>query len=417
MSGWRSRLSALGSRLGPRDVPASEASNGSVAEGRGPRAESTGILGGVRSWTLWPMLWKEFVQMRRDRLTLAMMLGIPVVQLILFGFAIRTEVRNLPTVVLDESRTSESRALVSAMEQTQSFRITHDVASRDEMRAVIERGDARAAIVVPPDFATDVKRRRTATAQVIVDAADPLASSAAISGASLGGLVRSQEMARARGGPSAAPIDVRVRPWYNPALRSAVYIVPGVIGMLLSLTLLLIMSMAIVRERERGTLEQLSVTPIGKTSLMLGKILPFVVVGYVQMTNVLLLGWLLFDVPMRGSVLLLYTVTAAFIVANLGLGMLVSTVTRTQVQAMQAGFFFLLPSILLSGFMFPREAMPAFARWLGLLLPLTYYLEILRGIMLRGTGIAAIWPETLALVVMATGLVALSVRRFRKTVE
>jgi ABC-2 type transport system permease protein len=363
------------------------------------------------------MLWKEFVQMRRDRLTLAMMLGIPVVQLILFGFAIRTEVRHLPTVVLDESRTSESRALVSAMEQTQSFRITHDVASRDEMRAVIERGDARAAIVVPPDFATDVKRRRTATAQVIVDAADPLASSAAISGASLGGLVRSQEMARARGGPSAAPIDVRVRPWYNPALRSAVYIVPGVIGMLLSLTLLLIMSMAIVRERERGTLEQLSVTPIGKTSLMLGKILPFVVVGYVQMTNVLLLGWLLFDVPMRGSVLLLYTVTAAFIVANLGLGMLVSTVTRTQVQAMQAGFFFLLPSILLSGFMFPREAMPAFARWLGLLLPLTYYLEILRGIMLRGTGIAAIWPETLALVVMATGLVALSVRRFRKTVE
>ena len=363
------------------------------------------------------MLWKEFVQMRRDRLTLAMMLGIPVVQLILFGFAIRTEVRHLPTVVLDESRTSESRALVSAMEQTQSFRITHDVASRDELRAVIERGDARAAIVVPPDFATDVKRRRTASAQVIVDAADPLASSAAISGASLGGLVRAQEMARARGGPAAAPIDVRVRPWYNPALRSAVYIVPGVIGMLLSLTLLLIMSMAIVRERERGTLEQLSVTPIGKTSLMLGKILPFVVVGYVQMTNVLLLGWLLFDVPMRGSVLLLYTVTAAFIVANLGLGMLVSTVTRTQVQAMQAGFFFLLPSILLSGFMFPRDAMPAFARWLGLLLPLTYYLEILRGIMLRGTGIAAIWPETLALTVMATALVALSVRRFRKTVE
>ena len=416
------RVPGTGGRV-PEDSPrqgASERGRSGVpypAPGTPHPAPGRGALASIRAWTLWPMLWKEFVQMRRDRLTLAMMLGIPVVQLILFGFAIRTEVRHLPTVVLDESRTSESRALVSAMEQTQSFRITRDVASRDELRAIIERGDARAAIVVPPDFATDVKRRRTATAQVIVDAADPLASSAAIAGASLGGMVRSQEMARARGGPSATPIDVRVRPWYNPALRSAVYIVPGVIGMLLSLTLLLIMSMAIVRERERGTLEQLSVTPIGKTSLMLGKILPFVVVGYVQMTNVLLLGWLLFDVPMRGSILLLYTVTAAFIVANLGLGMLVSTVTRTQVQAMQAGFFFLLPSILLSGFMFPREAMPAFARWLGLLLPLTYYLEILRGIMLRGTGIAAIWPETLALTAMATGLVALSVRRFRKTVE
>jgi len=355
--------------------------------------------------------------MRRDRLTLAMMIGVPVLQLVLFGYAIRTEVRHLPTVVLDESRTAESRALVSVMANTGNFDLVGTAGSRDEVAERINRGEARAAIVIPPDFARDIKRGRTARAQLIVDAADPMASAAAISGASLAAAVRSQELAARAGRGRAPPLEVRVRPWYNPALRSAAYIVPGIIGVLLSLTMLLITSMAVVRERERGTLEQLVVTPIDKTSLMLGKLLPFVLVGYVQMTNVLLLGWLLFDVPMRGSLLLLYLITSAFIVANLALGLLISTVTRTQVQAMQAGFFFLLPSILLSGFMFPREAMPAAAQWLGLLLPLTYYLEVLRGIMLRGSGIAALWPETLALLTMATALVTLSVLRFRKTVE
>jgi ABC-2 type transport system permease protein len=362
------------------------------------------------------MLWKEFVQMRRDRLTLAMMVVIPIVQLLLFGYAIRTEVRHLPTLVLDESRTAESRALVSALEQTQNFRVIGAAASREEIARRVKSGEARAAIVVPPEYATDVKRGRTAQAQVIVDAADPMASGAAISGASLAGLARAQELARARGA-GASPVEVRVRPWYNPALRSAVYIVPGIIGMLLSLTLLLITSMAIVRERERGTLEQLSVTPIGKTSLMLGKILPFVVVGYVQMTNVLILGKLLFDVPIRGSLVTLYAITAAFIVANLGIGLLISTVVRTQTQAMQAGFFFMLPSILLSGFMFPRDAMPVAAQWLGLLLPLTYYLDVLRGVMLKGSGVVLLWKDTTVLVVMAVGLIALSVLRFRKTVE
>ena len=381
-----------------------------------PGTRPTGPLARIRAWALWPMLWKEFVQMRRDRLTLAMMIVIPIVQLLLFGYAIRTEVRHLPTLVLDESRTAESRALVSALEQTQNFRVIGAASSREEIARRVKAGEARAAIVVPPEYATDIKRGRTAQAQVIVDAADPMASGAAISGASLAGMARAQELARARGAP-AAPVEVRVRPWYNPAMRSAVYIVPGIIGMLLSLTLLLITSMAIVRERERGTLEQLSVTPIGKTSLMLGKILPFVVVGYVQMTNVLVLGKLLFDIPIRGSLLTLYAITSAFIVANLAIGLLISTVVKTQTQAMQAGFFFLLPSILLSGFMFPRDAMPVVAQWLGLLLPLTYYLEVLRGVLLKGTGAALLWQDTAALTAMAAGLIAVSVLRFRKTVE
>jgi ABC-2 type transport system permease protein len=251
---------------------------------------------------------------------------------------------------------------------------------------------------------------------VIVDAADPMASSAAISGASLAAAARSSELAQRRVGRG-TPLEVRVRPWYNPALRSEAYIVPGIIGVLLSLTMILITGMAIVRERERGTLEQLIVTPIDKTSLMLGKIFPFVLVGYVQMTVILLLGKLLFDIPIRGSIPLLYLITFGFIVANLGVGLLFSTLVRTQVQAMQLGFFFLLPNILLSGFMFPRVAMPLLAQWLGLLLPLTYYLEVLRGILLKGAGMEYLWKDTLILLGFAAVLVMLSVRRFSKTIE
>jgi ABC-2 type transport system permease protein len=370
----------------------------------------------VRGFRLWPMLHKEFIQMRRDRLTLGMMVGIPAVQLALFGFAIRTEVRHLPTVVLDESRSAESRALVSVMRNTGNFDMIGTVSSRAELEAQLASGDARAAVIIPPEFLRDIKRGRTAYAQVVVDAADPMASSAAISGASLAGAVRGAEILAGRTGRP-PPLEVRVRPWYNPALRSEAYIVPGIIGVLLSLTLLLITGMAIVRERERGTLEQLIVTPLDKTSLMLGKILPFALVGYVQMTVILVLGKLLFDIPIRGSLPLLYVVTLGFIVANLGIGLLISTLVRTQVQAMQLGFFMMLPNILLSGFMFPRVAMPEPAQWLGALLPLTYYLEILRGILLKGIGLEYLWKESLILVGFAIVLVALSVRRFTKTLE
>lgn len=364
----------------------------------------------------WPMLWKEFVQMRRDRFTLGMMIGLPAIQLVLFGFAIRTEVRHLPTVVLDESRTTESRALVDAVRNTGNFDIIAPVGSREELRKRIERGDARAAVVIPPDYEADIKRRRTAQAQVIVDAADPLASSAAISGAALAGQAR----AAALGPPGArreSPIDVRVRPWYNPGLESSIYIVPGIIGLLLTLTLLMITAMALVRERERGTLEQLIVTPISKQGLMLGKVLPFALVGYVQVTVILILGRLVFDVPIRGNVALLYLITAPFIIASLALGLFVSTVVRTQVQAMQLSFVFILPTVLLSGFMFPREAMPAFAQWLGAAFPITYYLRVLRGILLKGVGVDALWRETLALAAFAVVLLAFSVRRFQKNIE
>jgi len=369
------------------------------------------------TWSpLWPMLWKELVQLRRDRMTLGLMLGIPAIQLALFGYAIQTEVRHLPTVVLDESRTSESRRLIEVFRNSGNFDIVAAVDDRATLARAIETGRASAALVIPPDYMRNLKRGRPAEAQIIVDAADPLASSAALSGAALAGSARATELAREAGGRPPA-LEVRVRPWYNPGLRSAVYIVPGIVGVLLSLTLVLITSMAIVRERERGTLEQLIVTPIDKTSLMLGKILPFLLIGYVQITVILVLGRLLFRVPILGSLPLLYLLSLAFIVASLALGLLMSTMVRSQVQAMQLSFLFLLPNILLSGFMFPRQAMPPLAQWIGAALPLTYFLTILRGVLLKGVGFTELWPEALALVGFAVGLVALSVARFHKTIE
>jgi len=362
------------------------------------------------------MLWKELIQLRRDRMTLGLMLGIPAIQLALFGYAIQTEVRHLPTVVLDESRTSESRRLIEVFRNSGNFDIVAAVDDRATLARAIETGRASAALVIPPDYMRNLKRGRPAEAQIIVDAADPLASSAALSGAALAGSARATELAREAGGRPPA-LEVRVRPWYNPGLRSAVYIVPGIVGVLLSLTLVLITSMAIVRERERGTLEQLIVTPIDKTSLMLGKILPFLLIGYVQITVILVLGRLLFRVPILGSLPLLYLLSLAFIVASLALGLLMSTMVRSQVQAMQLSFLFLLPNILLSGFMFPRQAMPPLAQWIGAALPLTYFLTILRGVLLKGVGFTELWPEALALVGFAVGLVALSVARFHKTIE
>ncbi len=368
----------------------------------------------VRGWPFWAMLWKEFIQLGRDRFTLAMMTGIPVVQIALFGYAIQTEVRHLPTVVVDESRSAQSRSMVTTLENTGNFDIVAEVGDRDAVREWFDGGRARAAVIIPPDFARDLKRRRPASIQVIIDAADPLSAAAGISAGSQVGAAQSQRLVAAGG---AGTIEVRVRPWYNPGLRSSVYIVPGIIGVLLSMTLVVIASTAVVRERERGTLEQLIVTPISKTSLMLGKIVPFLLIGYVQVTVILLVGRLLFDIPIVGSVLDLYVVALPFNVASLGVGLLVSSAVQNQAQAMQLGFLYLLPNILLSGFMFPREAMPVAAQWIGAALPLTYFLRALRGILLKGVGLQDLWREFGALSGFAVVLVMLAVMRFRKTVE
>lgn len=372
----------------------------------------------VARWPIWAMLWKEFVQMRRDRFTLAMMIGIPMIQIALFGYAIQTEVRHLPMVVVDESRSPQSRALIRALTSTGYFDLEAHLEDREEVRRWVERGDAAAAVIIPPDFAKDLKRRREATAQVIIDAADPLSSSAAIAASGQIAALQTRQMVVQAAGPQGLPsVDVRVRPWYNPALKSSVYIVPGIIGVLLSMTMVIVASIAVVRERERGTLEQLIVTPINKTSLMLGKIVPFLVVGYVQMTVILLVGRLLFGVPISGSLVDLYLGALPFIVASLGVGLLVSTAVTTQAQAMQLGFFYLLPNILLSGFMFPRAAMPEPAQWIGAALPLTYFLLVLRGILLKGVDLGTLAPEVATLTGFSVVLIALAVRRFNKRID
>lgn len=370
----------------------------------------------VRRWTVWPMLWKEFLQLRRDRLTFAMMTGLPAMQLLLFGYAIQTDVRRLPTVVLDESRTSESRALIQVLANTDNFTFVASVPDRASAKRWIERGAARVALVIPPEYQRNIRSGHTGVAQMLIDAADPQSSGAAIAGAQLAAQARGAQLLASQY-KIRPPVEIRVRPWYNPAQKSATFIVPGIVGILLTITMTLITSTAIVKERERGTLEQLIVTPISRTSLMLGKLVPFVLVGYVQMSVILMLGVTFFDIPIMGSLGLLYALALVFIVASLGVGLLISTVARSQVQAMQLSFFFMLPNILLSGYIFPRAAMPEPAQWIGAVLPLTWFLDILRGVMLKGVGMRDLWTQLGVLSVAAVLLLVVSVRRFSKTLD
>ena len=364
------------------------------------------------------IVWKEFIQMRRDRATLGLMLGIPIMQLTLFGYAIRQDVRNLPTVVFDASRTQESRALVQRFGATDNFLIRGDVASYADALRRIDAGHARAAIVIPEDYARRLKRGRPAQVQVLVDASDPTASQSAIAAAMLVGQTGNVRIIAERFGADLRdgrqPLDIRVRPLYNPALKSVLFIVPGIIGMILSNILIIITAMAVVREREHGTLEQLIVTPLTRGEIMLGKIAPYLLVGLVQLTAVLVVGSLVFRVPIRGSIPLIYAMSFLFVFASLGLGLFVSTIARNQAQAIQTSFFFLLPNVLLSGFMFPREAMPPVAEEIGLILPLTHYLQIIRGIVLKGVGLESLWPQALALVGFSTAFITFATLRFNK---
>jgi ABC-2 type transport system permease protein len=367
------------------------------------------------------LLIKEFLQMRRDRLTLAMMLGLPIIQLLLFGFAINTDVKHLPTIVFNQSLQQDSRDLLSALEASQYFDITNIASNFQEVNAAVDSGKTKVGIIIPPDFSENLKHGRTAAVQVIVDASDSMSASSAISAAQLIGQQKSQQIILQKmrgfsGHPVEMPYDIRIRPWYNPDFVSAFYMVPGIMGVILTMTMVMITSMAIVRERERGTLEQLIVTPMKTWELMLGKIIPYSLVGYVQVTVALLVGIIVFDLPIRGSLALLYGLTFLFIIASLALGILISTLTKTQMQAMQLSFFVFLPSILLSGFMFPREAMPLFFNLLGNLLPLTFYLQILRGIILKGVGLSVLWPQILALTVFIIVTLTISIKKFQKKI-
>lgn len=362
------------------------------------------------------ILYKEFLQMRRDRMTLGMVFMLPLVQLILFGYAIQTEVKHIPTVVFDQSLSAESRDLLDSFSASGYFDITSTAGSFTEVNGAIDSGKAKVGIIFPPDFDRGLKRGTPAQVQVIVDASDNMVANQAIAIANSIGLIKSQEILAQRttiGGP---PYDVRVRPWYNPDGITAYYMVPAILGIIVTMTMVVMTSMGIVRERERGTLEQLIVTPVRPYELMIGKILPYIALGYLQITVALLVGVIVFGVPIRGSLLELYLLTLFFITASLGLGILISNVAKTQMQAIQMSFFIFLPSILLSGFLFPREAMPPFIYYLSTLIPLTYYLDIIRGIVLKGIGFPYLVGQVSALLVFSLVLLTLSVLKFKKRI-
>ena len=362
--------------------------------------------------------WKELIQLRRDRLTLAMTVLLPVLQLLLFGFAVNTDVRHIPTVVFDADRSPDSRDLVRTLEVTGYFDVIGSVADYDEVDRAL-RATAGAAIVIAPHYAADLAAGRTARVELVLDGSDPQIVGSA-SGAATGLMAaRSASIAadRARRGGLPAPrpaLDLAVNVLYNPEQRSAVNIVPGLVGLILSLTMVMMTSMAIARERERGTLEQLIVSPAKTVEIIVGKILPYVGIGYFQMALILLAGRVVFDVRVAGSVGLLFALASVFIAGNLAIGLFFSTLARTQQQAMQMSLFFLLPNILLSGFVFPFDAMPAFARAPAQLLPLTHFLRIVRGVALKASGFPDLGKELLWMTGILVALVALSSLRFRK---
>ena len=366
------------------------------------------------------VLMKEFVQMRRDRLTFAMMIGVPIMQLVLFGYAINSDPKSLPAAVVSAEASPFSRSLVRALENTGYFKVVAMPATVDEADELLVLGKVQFVLQIPEDFSRKVQRGERATVLVEADATDPSATSnaiAALNQIAVTGLDHdlTGSLAALKAKPS--PFEIRVHRRYNPEGITQYNIVPGLMGVVLTMTMIMMTSIAMTRERERGTMENLLATPVRPLEVMLGKIVPYILVGYVQVIVILTAAKFLFDVPMVGSVTLLSTVLILFIAANLAIGFTFSTLARSQMQAMQMTMFFFLPSMLLSGFMFPYRGMPGWAQWLGEIFPLTHFLRIVRGIMLKGTGIseltANIWPLALILLVVS----AVALKRYQRTLD
>ena len=366
------------------------------------------------------MVGKEFVQMRRDRLTFAMLIGIPLLQLILFGYAINSDPRHLPTAVLSADNSPYSRAIVSGMQTSTYFDITARPESRAGLRRLIREGRVQFALTIPEDFGRSLLRGDRPVLLLEADATDPTATGGAV--AAFPEIARRALLKELKGvelglNQSEPPVDIRIHNEYNPEIETQYNIVPGLMGVILTLTLVMITSLAITRESERGTMEHLLSTPIRPLEVMLGKIVPYILVGYIQMLLITVAARFLFDVPMHGSVILAFLLSIVFIGANLSVGVTVSTVVRTQLQAVQMSIFFFLPSLMLSGFMFPFRGMPAWAQALGSTLPLTHYLRMIRGILLKGNGLADsiehVWPVLL----FWTVVVVIGLRRYRQTLD
>jgi ABC-2 type transport system permease protein len=364
---------------------------------------------------------KEFVQLFRDPRTLALAVVIPIVQLFLLGYAATSDVRNVSLAVWDQSKTTESRQLIDAFQASSYFTVNYLVNSGDEYQALIESGDARVALVIPPDYA---QRLFDGNAKVlmILDGSDASIGGTALSTARLVGqsfgtkILTQQATLSGRSAPT-PPVEVRTQVWYNPDLNSAYFMIPGVIGMILSFITTILTATAIVRERERGTIEQLIVTPIRSWELVLGKLLPYVILAFVETFEVLIIGHFWFGVPIRGSLSLIVLTSGIFIMSSLGIGLLASTIANTQQEAMLTVMMYNLPSIFLSGFFFPLEAMPQFLQIVSYAIPLRYFLVVIRSLLLKGVGIEAIQGEVIALTIFGLAIMTLAALRFRKRLD
>lgn len=371
-----------------------------------------------------PIIRKEFIHILRDRRALMIAFLTPVIQMVILGYAATTDVRNVPLAVLDQDRTRQSRALIDAFVQSGQFTVYRYVMSERDLAAQIDSGQARAGLIIPPDYGRTVTAGRDVGVVFVLDGSDPSVASNALSsarliGASLATRVREETLAR-RGMTTVtmpgAP-QVRERVWYNPDMDSAVFMVPGLIGLVLQFQATLLTASAVVRERERGTIEQLIVTPIRPYELMLGKILPYAVIELLVVGEVLLVGTLWFGVPIRGSLILLVAIACLFLVSTLALGLLISTIAHTQFEAFQLSFLTLLPSVFISGFIYPIDAMPAALQLISKIIPLTYFLVVVRGIIIKGVGIEALLPQIAALTIFGAALLTIASLRFRKRLD
>jgi len=373
------------------------------------------------SWQRWlGIIIKEFIQLRRDRLTFGMIIGIPVLQLILFGYAINADPKRLPTAVLSADASVYSRTLVSALQTSGYFRIEHHVASAQELDRLLALGEVQFGVTIPENFGRKLVRGERPVLLVEADASDPSATGnaiAALAQISFSSLNRDLDGSLSELKATPPPVDIRVHRRYNPEGITAYNIVPGLIGTILTMTMVLMTGLAMTRERERGTFENLLATPALPIEVMTGKIVPYILIGLIQVSLIIAAALVLFEVPMQGSPALLYLVVTLFIAANLTLGITFSALARNQLQAMQMTFFFFLPSILLSGFMFPFRGMPEWAQWLGSALPLTHFLVLVRGIMLKGNGLAELWPQIWPIVAFMLVVIAIGLRFYKRTLD
>lgn len=360
------------------------------------------------------VLYKEIIHVARDRITLVLALALPVVQMLIFGYAINLKVEHVGTAVLDEDRGAVAVRVLDALRASNEFDLAYRARSAGDLTRLIVAGKVRVAVHIPPNFTADVRAGRPARIQFFIDGSDSNIAQQAFASAGAIGTALSQEFSP-RVAVAQQAIEVRPRMLFNPSLRSANFLVPGLIGVIMQVITIFLMALSVVGERERGTLDQLRVTPIGSTGLMLGKIVSYAVIGFVDFLGVLLAMRYVFDVPIAGSVGLLLVLALGFLVAALGLGLFVSAVARTQVQAILMVFALTLPSILLSGFFFERDLMPPVMQWVGYAIPLTYFLEILRGIILRGAGLDALWPSVAAMLALGALLISVASVRFART--